>query len=52
MNPDLGRISGPKTLFISITGMLEELTNEVENLRRDDLEGNLILFQKCRKFRF
>ena len=30
--------------------MLEELTNEAENLRRDDLEANLILLQKCREF--
>ena len=32
-----------------ISAMVDELTTEVENLRRDNLEGNLALLTKCRK---
>jgi len=32
-----------------ILAMVDELTNEVENLKRDDLEGNLNQLKKCRE---
>ena len=30
--------------------MVDELTNEVENIPRNDLEGNLNQLKKCREF--
>ena len=35
---------------ISFPAMVDELTNEVENIARNDLEGNLNQLKKCREF--